>query len=129
MRLRFFLILLLGFQIHFFTPVKSAPAVSAEKNVLMLFPYQADLPQTILAQQSVRAEFEGASDLKINWYYEYLDLSRFPSKAHQRELVNLYAEKYRDTPIDLILILGDQMLVFWLEYRSQINLNAPAVFF
>ncbi len=107
------------------TPTAAAPA---RKAVLLVFPYQADLPQSVLALQAMRAELDSDSDMTIDWYYEYLDLNRFPGEDYQQQLVELYAAKYRHAPIDLVFVISEQSLDFWLQHRGQILPNTPVVF-
>jgi diguanylate cyclase (GGDEF)-like protein len=103
--------------------------VPSRKAVLLLFPYQPDLPQTVLAQKSIQAELNGSADLTIDWYYEYLDLNRFPSADYRNQLVELYASKYRGRNIDLVFATSEQSLNFWLQYRGGILPNTPTVFY
>jgi PAS domain S-box-containing protein len=103
-------------------------AAPGRKAVLLVFPYQADLPQTMLVQQSIQAELGSASDLTIDWYYEYLDLSRFPSEGYQQQVADLYAVKYGAKAIDLVFVVSEAALKFWLQHRGQILPEVPVVF-
>ena len=103
------------------TPVK--------KTVLLLFPFQLDLPTHELALQAIREEFGNAADLTLDVYYEYLDLNRFSDSAYQRQLFDLYAVKYHDKPIDLVILSSERLLDVWLAQRSKISPNAPVVFY
>ena len=80
-----------------------APA-SPSKTVLLLFPYQADLPHHISAMQAIHDEFNTAGDIDLKLYVEYLDLNRFADAAYQAQLFNLLVTKYRDKPLSLIHI-------------------------
>jgi hypothetical protein len=106
-----------------------SPAAPARKAVLLLFPYQSDLPYSMLAVQAIREEFGNATDLTLDVYYEYMDLNRFPDDAYRQQLLDLYAAKYRDQPIDLALVADEAALNFWLEHRGEILPDRPAVFY
>ncbi len=103
------------------TPVK--------KTVLVLFPQQIDLPVNVIAAQAIREEFAGVTDLKLDVYYEYMDLNRFPDPAYQQQLFDLYAVKYKSKPVDLVIVVSEIMLNLWLAHRAEIFPNAPIVFF
>jgi PAS domain S-box-containing protein len=106
-----------------------SPAAPARKAVLLLFPYQSDLPYSTLAVQAIREEFGNATDLALDLYYEYMDLNRFPGDAYRQQLLSLYASKYRDRPVDLALVADEAALNFWLEHRGEIAPDTPAVFY
>ena len=44
-------------------------AAPAKKTVLVLFPYQIDLPYSVLAMQAIKDEFASARDITIDMYY------------------------------------------------------------
>ncbi|MBN1888248.1 MAG: PAS domain S-box protein [Thermoflexales bacterium] len=103
-------------------------AAPARKAVLLVFPYQADLPQTVLIQQSIQAELGSVSDLTLGWYYEYIDLNRFPGEDYQQQVADLYAAKYGAKAIDLVFVVSEATLKFWLRHRAQILPDTPVVF-
>lgn len=98
-----------------------------KKNVLVLFPYRADLPQTELATKAIRGAFKQATDLDIQLYVENMDLNRFSDEAYQAELAKLYRVKYSRSPIDLVLLTSAAALDFWLIHRDQIRPDVPGV--
>jgi len=106
-----------------------ASAAPQKKAVLVLFPYQNDLPNHEIAYQALREEFNSADDLELEVYYEYLELIRFPDPAYQQQIFDLLAVKYRDKQIDLVTIHGDVLLKLWLERRSAILPDTPVVFY
>ncbi len=99
------------------------------KSVLFLSSDQIDLPVNTLAVQSMQDEFRQAADLNLNIYYEYLDINRFNDAAYQRALFDLYALKYRNTPVDLVIVGNSSMLELWLSKRADILPNAPVLFY
>ncbi len=103
-------------------------AAPVRKAVLVLYPYQVDLPQSVLFQSAIQAELNSAADLTIDWYHEYLDANRFPGEEYAQQLVELYTTKYRQKQIDLVFIVGPTTLEFWLQHREQILPGAPVVF-
>ena len=110
----------------------SSHSVSAEpinKTVLLLFPYQQDLPMHLLGVQALREELGKTDDFALDVYYEYLDLNRIPKGEFQQRLFDMYAAKYRNKRIDLVIVQTKAMLDLWLEQRGKIAPDAPVVFF
>ena len=127
MNLSIFLVFLLGCMTALGAPGVSAAPI--KKTVLLLFPYQHDLPMHALALQALREEFAGAKDLALDLHYEFLDINRFPGADFQERLFDLYAAKYQDKRVDVVILQTEVMLHLWLEHRDKIGLNAPVVFF
>jgi PAS domain S-box-containing protein len=108
--------------------VFQAPA-SPAKTILLLFPYQADLPHHLIALQTIQEEFSKASDLQLTLYVEYLDRNRFTDAAYQEQLFDLLAAKYRARPLDLVITTDAATLATWLDRRTSIVPAAPVIFF
>ena len=123
----FLLTCLLGFLMTLGVPGASAAPI--KKTVLMLFPFQHDLPMHVLAVQALREEFARANDFTLDLYDEFLDLNRFPERAYKQQLIDLYAAKYRNKPVDLVIVQSEEMLNLWLEQRGKLLPDTPVVFF
>ena len=109
--------------------VSTASTAPLKKAVLVLFPYQNDLPNHEIVYQALREEFSSADDLELEVYYEYLELIRFPDPAYQQQMFDLLAVKYQDKQIDLVTINSEVLLRLWLERRSAILPDTPIVFY
>jgi two-component sensor histidine kinase len=117
-------------------PRAAAPAVSADgqqspavKAVLLLFPGQADLPHTQLSIKAINAEFQKDPGIRIDSYFEYLDLNRFPGQAYRAWLADFFREKYGGRRIDLVLSPGDLGLGFWIGQKTAILPDSPIVIY
>jgi len=99
------------------------------KTILFLSFYQSDLPVNTLAVQTIQNELRQAADLSVNIYYEYLDFNRFPDAAYQQAVLDLLTLKYRDKPVDLVMLGSPNMLELWLSKRAAILPNAPVLFY
>ena len=104
-------------------------AAPVKKTVLVMFPHQIDLPVNVISMQAIREEFGDAADLKLDVYYEYLDLNRFSEPAYQQKVFGLFADKYKSKQVDLVLLVTERMLNLWLAQRANILPNTPIVFF
>jgi hypothetical protein len=100
-----------------------------KKNILILFPYQVDLPHTVLASNAISDELDHAIDMDIELYFEYMDVNRFADVSYRSSLVGLYAAKYGNKTIDLALVASEEALDFWLAHSAQILPGTPTVFF
>ena len=109
--------------------VKKNSSMPAKKSVLLLFPYQSHLPQTVLATESILDTFNAAVDLKIELYVEYMDLNRTQTLGYKQQLLNLFVAKYRGKKVDLVMATSEPSLDFWLEHRGAILPDTPVVFY
>ena len=109
--------------------VRKETAKLARKGVLLMFPYQIDLPASVLSERAIREEFDKVPDLAFDLYFEYLDLNRFPGDDNRRHLFDLYAGKYRKKQIDLVIMPTEAVLSLWLAERGRIAPKAPVVVF
>ncbi len=107
----------------------AAQITAVKKTVLVMLPYQIDLPVNVISTQAIREEFGAAADLKLDVYYEYLDLNRFSDPDYQQKIFDLYADKYKNKQIDLVITVTERMLSLWLAQRAEILPNVPIVFF
>ena len=103
------------------------PITPTQKNILFLSWYQIDLPVNTLAVQAIQEELQLVADLHINIYYEYLDFSRFHDDAYLRKVFDLYAHKYHERAVDLVLVVNVSMLKLWLAERSAILPKTPVI--
>ncbi len=128
-----FILLVLFLYCFPFSNVKSLPTTNpkplARKTVLGLFPYQAGLPQHILAGQIIQDEFGKADDLDPDLYFEYMDINRFPGEADQQQFWGDYAAKYSDRKVDLVILCNEAILNLWVKRGHEIAPAAPVVFF
>lgn len=106
-----------------------AEAAPARKAVLVLFPYQSDLPNHEMCLRAIQEEFDKVGDLEVDMYYEYLELNRFPDPIYQAQMFALLAAKYHDTPIDLVILQTEVLLKLWLVQRREILPDTPVVFY
>ena len=126
-RFKFFLLVFLYSCVLIFE--YRAYASPVNKAVLVLSPYQYDLPNHKISLRVLQEEFEGVNDIKLDVYHEYLELIRFPDSEIQEQIFDLLRSKYHDKQIDLVILTHDIMLHYWLEKREMILPNTPVVFF
>jgi ABC-type uncharacterized transport system substrate-binding protein len=79
----------------------------------------------ISAIQSSKVDKSGRS---ISYHVEHLDLSGFGRRSYDDNLRDHLTDKYRDTPIDVILSIGPFALDFAIKLRAAAWPTSPIVF-
>ena len=67
-------------------------------------------------------------EVKASVLIEHMDLKRFPDKRHEERLRSFLSEKYRDVPIDGIVVFDNPAFDFIRRYRSIFGESVPVVF-
>lgn len=104
-------------------------ATSQEKNILLLFASNQDMTHDKIALETIKNELDKQLDFKLNYFYEFCDLYRFPEEKNQDQLSLLMSIKYANKKIDLVLIPESMVLSFWLKYYEQISPEAPVIIY
>jgi signal transduction histidine kinase len=60
-------------------------------------------------------------------YADYMDLVRFPSKAHRDRTATYLAGKYAEAPPDIVITLGRAAASFMVEYRDLLAPHIPKI--
>ena len=68
------------------------------------------------------------SKRQIAFYVDFLDLVRFPDDTHGDRTARYLAEKYAQTPLDLVIVLNTESLRFATRHRLLFAPNVPIVF-
>ena len=80
------------------------PAPRAYWRVLLFFDEAHDTPANVLFEESVRATLARATDRRIEYFVEYLDVSRIQDDAYQSLFFDFLREKYRADPPDVAVV-------------------------
>ena len=88
------------------------PACSQDgvRTVVFFCAWNATNPSYEQIIEGFKTTFSEDSDLTFNLLAEYLDISRLDNKSYAQSIVDLYNEKYKYTPIDLIITIGPSFL-------------------
>src|SRR5262249_61567302 len=65
---------------------------------------------------------------RFSVYSENLDLNRFPGTQHQEVLRTYLQNKYRDTPIGVLVAQGSAALEFVMRSRAELWPAVPVIF-
>ena len=88
------------------------PAYSQDgvRTVVFFCAWNGNNPSYQQLIEGFKTTFSEDTDLTYNLLAEYLDISRFDNKSYAQSIVDLYNEKYKYTPIDLIITIGPSFL-------------------
>jgi hypothetical protein len=86
--------------------------VGRAPRVLILYPYDERIAATTEAGEAVRNRLREGTEGKIDIFSEFLDLIRFPEKAHVEKMARFLTDKYRDRPPDVVIALSDESASF-----------------
>ncbi|MBG0791165.1 MAG: hypothetical protein H0S80_11795 [Desulfovibrionaceae bacterium] len=83
-----------------------------QKNIVYISNFSSQYYWNQTIKRCLRDEFK-RQGISVNFYEEILNIRRMPKGARDRTLPilkKLYAEKYREVPIDLIMVSDDSLL-------------------
>ena len=87
-------------------PALAQEADQEVRRILVLFEEHSLLPANIQVAAGFERTLSAAMPAGREIYSEYLDLTRYPGAAHAQRLVGLLTAKYRDIPLDLLVVAG-----------------------
>jgi signal transduction histidine kinase len=108
------------------------PTASADeplpRSVLVIDQFELASAGSAAVLSSLRSTLKSSSTSPISVYIENLDLGRFGG-LHFRHAVQAYFhEKYRDTPIGVVMPIGSAALELVLHLRPQLWPDTPVIF-
>jgi len=104
------------------------PATAASPaRILIINAWDDTMPAAVLATTAIRNRLADSSLKNAEIYYDTLDLSRFPARAHQERLARLLSEKYGAKRPDVVIALGHVALEYLLRYREQVAPGVPII--
>ena len=107
---------------------KDTSASPPGKRILILFPYECNMPGFVAMDKGFRSTLTSSKDYEFEFYMECMDLTRFPDERYHDKLMDLYREKYAATPIDLIVADLRPSLKFLESFRPESIKDVPVIF-
>ena len=105
--------------IIFLLPI-SAHSQEAVRTVVFFCAWNANSPSFQYIIEGFKTSFAEDTDLTYNLQAEYLDVGRLDNRDYAQDIVDLYNEKYKSIPIDLIITIGP---LFYQDLQA-LGLNA-----
>src|SRR5262245_26897868 len=109
-------------------PAGSWAADPLPSSVLILNQTRAELPWFTAFSATFQSILNAEPVRRFSVYSENLDLSRFPSTQHHEVLRTYLQNKYRDTPIGLLVAQGSSALEFVMRSRAELWPAVPVIF-
>jgi signal transduction histidine kinase len=98
------------------------------KRVLVLYSTRRDAPYTMVVENILRETILSGLAGRVDYYTEYIDLSRFSGPAYQGALRDFLRSKYADRQPDVIVSDGEASIQFLAKYRAEVFPGVPLVF-
>ncbi|MEM9091960.1 MAG: ATP-binding protein [Cyanobacteria bacterium P01_F01_bin.53] len=121
---RFFLICF----ISFIMLSSEAKSTNDGHSVLVIHSYHSELSWTQQTKAGIDQGFEEL-DREVEVFHEFLDSKRYPEIHYHLTFFQNLREKYRDTPIDVLMVGDDPGLDLILKNRNSFLPDVPLVFF
>ncbi len=100
--------------------------VKVKDNVLILNAYHQSYHWADEIMAGVFSELQPDSNVEL--YVEYMDTKRRSDAAYYQQLKELYASKYKDVPLDIIIACDDNALNFLLQFGESLFPKVPVSF-
>src|SRR5882672_2056272 len=100
-----------------------APA-HAVKHVLLLFPYEDALGTNAPLRSGLAGVLHGSEE-RVEAYSEFLDAARFPGPDSEQHMMEFLRQKYSETPIDLVVTIGQPAYSFLGRHREELFAEQP----
>lgn len=104
-----------------------APQAGGEKRVVVLYSMPLDFPATKLVEDGLHAVLTRAHGLSVQFFSEYLDLSRFRNASQRQALSNLLRQRYGNSTTDLVITVDVPATHFLMEKAEEIFPDVPVV--
>jgi PAS domain S-box-containing protein len=89
------------------------------RHVLIMYGNAPDLPGARILSDAIQTSLRQTSGLAVEFYVESIDTGRLPlATSYEQRLAALLEEKYRDTPIDLVVALSEPAVQFVVRERA-----------
>src|SRR5215831_3912009 len=109
-------------------PAAGAESEPLPSSVLILNQTRAGLPWFAALSAAFGSTLNAGSERRFSIYSENLDLSRFPGTQHYEVLRTYLQNKYRDTPIGVLVAHGSSALEFVMRSRAELWPAVPLIF-
>lgn len=107
----------------------SIQSQNTRKNIFILIAEDYGVPWYSMLSNAIYKTFKADSNTETELYTEYTGLSRISNKAYMIKLRDLYAQKYADMEMDLIIVIDNPATDFIIEYGNDLFPGTPIVCF
>ena len=101
--------------------------INHAKRLVVLYSQPLDFPATEMTQQGIREAILKDTDIQIQLFAEYLDLSRFRNSTQRKALTDLLRYRYADKAADVVISVDVPASNFLIENSDEVFPNTPVV--
>jgi signal transduction histidine kinase/DNA-binding response OmpR family regulator/HPt (histidine-containing phosphotransfer) domain-containing protein len=109
-------------------PLLAAAGRAASRNVLVLNSYHQGLQWTDNIVAGIQQTFGQAAHIPVNLHIEYMDAKHVWNDTYLERLAELYQQRFRSRPFDVVMVSDDNALAFVLKHGRKLFGQAPVVF-
>ncbi|HEX6899398.1 MAG TPA: ATP-binding protein [Thermoanaerobaculia bacterium] len=111
----------------------AAPAAPAgpqdeHKQVLALYSTRRDAQFSIVGEAELPQILDAGLDRNLDYYPEFIDLTRFPDPAYKLAFRDFLRQKYQGVEFDLVIAMQDPAVELVEAYRDSLFPGVPEVF-
>lgn len=92
-----------------------AQDVEPQRRILVLYEMESTAVSVSQVARGVETGLRKAFPDGLELYAEYLDLVRFPSEENAQNLATSLNDRFRDVPLDLVIVVGPLAVAFWTD--------------
>jgi signal transduction histidine kinase len=110
------------------TPVSAQTQPDQHKKVLALYSLRRDAQFSITGERELPRVLQTVYEEKLDYYSEFIDVSRFPELKYRDALRDFLQRKYQDVRFDLVIAIQDMAVQFVEAERGRLFGDTPVVF-
>jgi len=103
-------------------------AQDPHKQVLVLYSTRTNNQFSIIGEHELPRILDVGPKTDLDYYSEFIDLSRFRDPSHPILIANFFRQKYRDTRFDVVIAMQDVAVQFLKENRESLFPDTPVVY-
>jgi signal transduction histidine kinase len=111
-----------------FAPAPEVRAQGEHKQVLVLYSTRRDSEFSLAAESALPRMLDVGLDRNVDYYSEFIDISRFPDPAYTVGFRDFLQLKYQDVRFDLVVAMQDTAIEFVKGQRDALFAGMPVVF-
>jgi len=109
-------------------PAASAGTQDEHKEVLVLYSTRRDAQFSIVGEAELPRILDAGLARNLDYYPEFIDLTRFPDPAYKLAFRNFLHQKYQGVEFDLVIAMQDAAVELVEAYRDSLFPGVPEVF-
>lgn len=109
-------------------PVASAGTQDEHRAVLVLYSTRRDAQFSIVGEAELPRILDAGLDRNLDYYPEFIDLTRFPDPAYKLAFRDFLRQKYQGVEFDLVIALQDAAVELTEAYQDSLFPGVPEVF-